>query len=173
MPRCRTAVECSPSQVPARTAASDGQRAFTRACAKRRAQVCGDSTVKSDGSWAGSPHPPLTRSPFPEKKEWRVKSEEWSWRPLAVNEVSKDTDAHYCKLSLRKLKPAGRSPTPPGNGMPAALWGDVEGFRVERNPSTDLPARTAASDGQRAITRACAKRRAQVCGDSTVKSDGH
>ena len=26
--------------------------------AKRRAQVCGDSTVKSDGRWAGSPHPP-------------------------------------------------------------------------------------------------------------------
>ena len=33
--------------------------------AKRRAQVCGDSTVQSDGRWAGSPHPPLTRSPFP------------------------------------------------------------------------------------------------------------
>ena len=38
--------------------------------------------------------------------------------------------------------------------MPAALWGDVEGFRVERNPSTDFPARTQASDGQRIFTRA-------------------
>ena len=46
--------------------------------AKRKAQVCGDSTVKSDGRRAGSPHPPLTRFPFPEKKEWRVKSGEWS-----------------------------------------------------------------------------------------------
>ena len=26
-----------------------------------------------------SPHPPLTRSPFPEKTEWRVKSGEWSF----------------------------------------------------------------------------------------------
>ena len=26
--------------------------------AKRRAQVCGDSTVKSNRRWAGSPHPP-------------------------------------------------------------------------------------------------------------------
>ena len=47
-----------PHRFKARTAASDGQRAFTRAARKRRAQVCGDSTVKSDGRWAGSPHPP-------------------------------------------------------------------------------------------------------------------
>ena len=35
--------------------------------AQRRAQVCGDSTVQSDGQWAGSPHPPLPRSPFPSR----------------------------------------------------------------------------------------------------------
>ena len=38
--------------------------------------------------------------------------------------------------------------------MPAALWGDFEGFRVERNPSKKLPARTAAFDGRHASTRA-------------------
>ena len=27
------------------------------------------------------------RSPFPEKKEWRVKSEEWSWRPLRERDL--------------------------------------------------------------------------------------
>ena len=70
------------------------------------------------------------------------------------------------------LKPAGRSPSPPGMRVPDTLWGGLEGFRGERNPSTQFPARTAASDGQTAITRACAKRRAQVCGEVTVGDDG-
>ena len=38
--------------------------------------------------------------------------------------------------------------------MPDTLWGGLEGFRVERNPSTQFPARTAASDGQTASPRA-------------------
>ena len=38
--------------------------------------------------------------------------------------------------------------------MRAASWGGLEGFRVERNPSTQFPARTAATDRQRASTRA-------------------
>ena len=59
----------------ARTMASDGHCAYTRAARQRRAQVCGDSTVKSDGRWAGSPHPPQA-VPLPRKK-----SGEWSWRP--------------------------------------------------------------------------------------------
>ena len=67
---------------------------------------------------------------------------------------------------------AGSEALPPGTGMPDTLWGGLEGFRDERNPSAQLPARTAASDGHTANTRACAKRRAQVCGDSTVRSDG-
>ena len=70
-----------------------------------------------------------------------------------MDEVSKDTNAHYCKSSPRNIKPASEA-LPPGTGMPAALWGDVEGFRVERNPSTELPARTQAFDGQRFFTRA-------------------
>ena len=50
--------------------------------------------------------------------------------------------------------PAGRSPSPPGIHAPDTLWGRLEGFLGERNPSTQFPARTAASDGQRAFTRA-------------------
>ena len=44
-----------PHRFKARTAASDGQRAFTRAARKRRAQVCGEVIVRGDGHWAGSP----------------------------------------------------------------------------------------------------------------------
>ena len=47
-----------PHRFKARTAASDGHKASTRAARQRRAQVCGDSTVQSGGRWAGSPHPP-------------------------------------------------------------------------------------------------------------------
>ena len=56
--------------------------------------------------------------------------------------------------------PAGRSPSPAGTGMPDTLWGGLEGFRDERNPSAQLPARTAASDGHTAFTRAARQRRA-------------
>ena len=38
--------------------------------------------------------------------------------------------------------------------MPDTLWGGLEGFRGERNPSTQFPARTQASDGHCVSTRA-------------------
>ena len=56
----------------ARTQAFDGHTASTRAARQRRAQVCGEVTVRGDGQGNQqspapvlAPHPPLTRSPFP------------------------------------------------------------------------------------------------------------
>ena len=61
------------AQFPARTAASGGQRAFTRACAKRKAQVCGEVTVRSIGqgnqqspALGLAPHPPRSGPPSPQ-----------------------------------------------------------------------------------------------------------
>ena len=50
----------------------------------------------------------------------------------------------------------------------AAAWGGLEGF----TPPHRFKARTAASDGHNAFTRAARKRKAQVCGEVTVRSDG-
>ena len=44
-----------PHRFKARTQASDGHCASTRAARQRRAQICGEITVQSDGRWAGSP----------------------------------------------------------------------------------------------------------------------
>ena len=70
------------------------------------------------------PHPPLTWSPFPEKKEWRVKSGEWSWRPLrrldwqyrALVSIETSSTANAVPLLLQ------------GEGLNAALRGD-RGFQ--------------------------------------------
>ena len=50
----------------------------------------------------------------------------------------------------------------------AAAWGGLEGF----TPPHRFKARTAASDGQTAFTRAARQRIDQVCGEVTVQSDG-
>ena len=57
-------------------------------------------------------------------------------------------------------------------GCLAAAWGGLEGSRphqADGSPPQRLPARTAASDGQRIFTRAARRRRAQVCGEVTVR----
>ena len=68
---------------------------------------------------------------------------------VAVDEVSMDKCARYCKLSPRSINPAGRSPTP---SAAMRRGGGLEGF----TPPHRFKARTAASDGHCAFTRACA-----------------
>ena len=58
--------------------------------------------------------------------------------------------------------------TSAGGAKPIAGRGGLEGF----TPPHRFKARTAASDGHTAFTRARAKRRGQVCGEVTVRSDG-
>jgi hypothetical protein len=47
------------------------------------------------------------RSPFPEKKEWRVKSGEWSWQSLRKRDLQ-----HRASDSLETSSTAERSPFP-------------------------------------------------------------
>ena len=77
--------------------------------AKRRAQVCGDSTVQNDGRRAGSPHPPQA-VPLPLRGEGLNAPEsglDFTYRarhfPIAASEA-----LPHC--------PAGRSPSPGGVG---------------------------------------------------------
>ena len=59
-------------------------------------------------------------------------------------------------------------PRCPGGAKPFAGRGGLEGLA----PPHRFKARTQASDGHMASTRAARKRRAQVCGEITVQSDG-
>ena len=89
---------------------------------------------------------------------------------LAVDEVSKDKNARHCMSSSRSSNPAGRSPSPPGTGMPAASRQRGVGWR-----GSPLHTITGADSGFRrtlCLHPRRAKRRAQVCGDSTVQNDG-
>ena len=56
--------------------------------------------------------------------------------------------------------------------MPATLWGGLEGFRGERNPSTKISGADIGFRRTYGFHPRRAKRRAQVCGEVTVKSDG-
>ena len=57
--------------------------------------------------------------------------------------------------------------TSAGGAKPNAGKGGLEGF----TPPHRFKARTVASDGQHTFTRACAQRRARVCGEATVGSN--
>ena len=62
---------------------------------------------------------------------------------------------HCFKFSFRSIKPAGRSPSPPGKRTPDTLWGGEGGVARQAEPRLlNFPARTAASDGHTAFTRA-------------------
>ena len=113
LPYCRTMGGCSPSRAPAgrspspagvgwrglplRTDSRRGQRLPTdnrnlpAPARQRRAYFCGDSTVKSDGRWAGSPHPPqavpLPRKDRVESEEWRVELAPGSEARLAISGI--------------------------------------------------------------------------------------
>ena len=52
-----------PHRFKARTAASDGQRIFTRAARQRMDRVCGEVTVKSSGQGKQTPAPGLAPHP--------------------------------------------------------------------------------------------------------------
>ena len=117
----------------ARTAASGGQRAFTRAARKRRAQVCGEVMVQSDGRWAGSPHPPLTRSPFPYEGKDLTRSKVGKTANVDCN-TSEFRRAKRCCPGTRMCpftsaggaKPIAAMQT--DAGCLAAAWGGLEGF---------------------------------------------
>ena len=70
-----------------------------------------------------------------------------------------DTSTHCCKLRFRSSNPAGRSPSPGGVG-----W---RGLPLRTNHGADSGFRRTASLHPRR-----AKRKVQVCGDSTVKGNG-
>ena len=97
---CPTGNECSPSQAPAsealppgsrmptelqaRTQAFDGQRIFTRAARKRKAQVCGEVTVGGEGQGNNKVRRPgwhlihRKRSPLPSLGEGISAVERWA-----------------------------------------------------------------------------------------------
>ena len=89
-----------------------------------------------------------------------------------MDEVSMNTDARYCKSSSRSINPAGRSPTPPGKRMRAALWGWVGGVPRRAEPLHTISGADSGFRRTAYLHPRRAKRRAQVCGDSTVKSVG-
>ena len=91
--------------------------------------------------------------------------------PLAVDEVhlkSVPDSGHECSPSL---KPAERSPSPPGIRARDTLWGGLEGFRGERNPSTKISGADSGFRRTLCLHPRRAKRRALVCGEVTVQRD--
>ena len=65
-------------------------------------------------------------------------------------------------------QPGGAKPIAARDTSAGRLVGRCRrGSAVSGTPPTELPVRTQAYDGQRASTRACAKRRAQVCDEIT------
>ena len=114
--------------------------------AKRRAQVCGDSTVKSDGRWAGSPHPPLTRSPFPYEGKALTQPKR-SISLLVGRGISQLAASEALPLPDRGRVLAFTSA---GGSKPNAGRGGLEGF----TPPHRFKAWTAVSDGHCAFTRA-------------------
>ena len=114
--------------------------------AKRRAQVCGDSTVQNDGHRAGSPHPPQA-VPLPLRGE-------------GLN-AAQDGRDFPCR-TRHSACPASEALPHPARPREGALLherrrGEAhcrQGWVGGVYPSAHLKARTAASDGQRAFTRA-------------------
>ena len=70
--------------------------------AERRAQVCGDSTVKSDGRWVGSPHPPQA-VPLPLRGEGlNARENGWDLQCRAARQ-------RFARSELELSRPAGKA----------------------------------------------------------------
>ena len=120
-----------PTELPARTAASDEHHISTRAA--RSAGLNFAVILLSKAIDAERDHLiHRKRSPFPyEGKDLmrRTVGETYNvgrehFECPASETMQPCRTAGECSPSLN---PAGRSPSPPGIGMPAALWGDVGG----------------------------------------------
>ena len=104
-----------------------------------------------------APHPPLTRSPFP-----------YEGKALTRRKVSKSSNIGRGTSHIRRAKRSREGVLPftsAGGAKPIAGRGGLEGFA----PPHRFKARTAASDGHTASTRAARQRRAQVCGEIILK----
>ena len=132
------------------------------ACRERAERISsfGSSSRNIGHPEASRPHPPQA-VPLPHKARLThvLQGEDHNAAPRRRARLSVSRRAKRCREARRgehsiTHNPAGRSPTPPGKRMRAALWGGLEGVRVERNPSTQFPARTRVYDGQRTFTRA-------------------
>ena len=128
-----------PTEYPARTAASDGQRAFTRASRQRRAQVCGEVNVRSNGQGNNKVRRPgwhlIHRGAVPLQHKARLRQPSIG-EGLMRRKVGETASIERTASGTLPLSGAGR--------------GGVGGV----HPSAYLKARTAASDGHCAFTRA-------------------
>ena len=86
--------------------------------AQRRAQVCGDSTVQSDGRRARSPHPPQA-VPLPLRGEGLNAPERGGGFPCRTRHLAFRAVSTLRRITLREGEWVCRSPHPPRSGPPS------------------------------------------------------
>ena len=89
--------------------------------AKRRAQVCGDSTVQNDGRRAGSPHPPQA-VPLPLRGEGLNAAQDGRDFPCRTRHSA--CPASEALPACRRMLPVANA----GGAKPVAGRGGLEGF---------------------------------------------